>query len=38
LNTRLTLTPGRLANCLLPDTAIDASTGRILFTRPTSYR
>ena len=38
LMTRLTLTPGRLANCSLPDTATDPSTGRVLFRRPVSYR
>jgi hypothetical protein len=38
LNTRLTLTPGRLASCLLPDSALDPLTGRTLFTRPANYR
>ncbi len=38
LKTRLTLTPGRLASCLLPASALDPSTGRTLFTRPNNYR
>jgi hypothetical protein len=37
LLTSLTLTPGRLAKCLLPDTATDPSTGRVLFQRPQGY-
>ena len=32
------LTAGRLAKCSLQDTATDAATGRVLFTRPPSYR
>lgn len=37
LNPRLEITSGRLAKCPLPDTAIDQSTGRVLFTRPPNY-
>ena len=36
LNTALTLTPGRLAKCLLPETATDV-IGRTIFRRPASY-
>ena len=36
LNTRLTLTPGRLEKHLLPESATNDS-GKILFTRPASY-
>lgn len=38
LNPKLEITPGRLAKCPLPETATDAMTGRVLFTRPVSYR
>lgn len=38
LDPRLELTPGRLAKCSLPDTATDPVTGRVLFTRPATYR
>lgn len=37
LNTAYTLTSGRLARCLLPETATDSS-GRTLFQRPATYR
>lgn len=33
----LELTAGRLAKCILPLTAIDPATGRVLFTRPQTY-
>ena len=36
LNPRLMLTGGRLAKCLLPETATDAS-GKVLFQRPAAY-
>lgn len=36
LNIKLEITPGRLAKCLLPETALDA-TGTPLFQRPQSY-
>ena len=36
LNPRLTLTAGRIARCLLPETATDPS-GKTIFRRPTTY-
>jgi len=36
LNIKLEITPGRLAKCLLPETALD-TTGATLFQRPQSY-
>jgi len=37
LKPSMELTPGRLAKCPLPVTAIDPLTGRVLFARPESY-
>jgi hypothetical protein len=36
LNIKLEITAGRLAKCLLPEIALDA-TGAVLFQRPRSY-
>ena len=36
LNTKLVITPGRLAKCLLPETAVGADGG-VLFQRPKAY-
>ena len=36
LKTKIEITPGRLAKCLLPETAL-AADGTVLFQRPKSY-